>query len=87
MQEQGIKAGVVQLRRRIGGHTEYGYYGGLVAGATLTIAYEMSDAAYEVTLTGSSSSWSISGSGIYQKTNGSWSAVSSVTLESTIGKG
>ena len=68
-------------------HTEYGYYGGLVAGATLTIAYEMSDAAYEVTLTGSSSSWSIKGSGIYQKSNGSWSAVSSVTLESTIGKG
>lgn len=68
-------------------HTEYGYYGGLVAGATLTIEYEMSEAAYEVTLTGSSSSWSIKGSGIYQKTNGSWSAVSSVTLESTIGKG
>jgi len=68
-------------------HTEYGYYGGLVAGATLTIQYEMSDAAYEVTLTGSSSSWSIKGSGIYQKTIGSWSAVSSVTLESTIGKG
>ena len=64
-----------------------GYYGGLIAGATLTIEYEMSDAAYEVTLTGSSSSWSIKGSGIYQKTNGSWSAVSSVTLESTIGKG
>lgn len=68
-------------------HTEYGYYGGLVAGATLTIAYSLAVTSYEVTLTGSSSSWSIKGSGIYQKVNGSWSAVSSVTLESTIGKG
>lgn len=68
-------------------HTEYGYYGGLVAGATLTITYEMSDSAYEVTLTGSSSSWSISGNGIYHKASGSWSSVSSVTLESNIGKG
>lgn len=68
-------------------HTEYGYYGGLVAGATLTIAYTMDTASYEVTLTGSSSGWSISGDGIYKKTSGSWSSVSSVALESTIGKG
>lgn len=68
-------------------HTEYGYYGGLVAGCTLTIAYTMDTASYEVTLTGSSSSWSISGDGIYQKSSGSWSSVSSVTLDSTITQG
>lgn len=68
-------------------HTTYGYYGGLVAGATLTIAYTMNTASYEVTLTGSSSSWAISGSGIYQKSSGSWSSVASVTLDQTIEKG
>lgn len=67
-------------------HTEYGYYGGLVAGATLTIGYSTSGG-YEVTLTGSSSSWSISGNGIYHKASGSWSSVSSVTLETIIGRG
>ena len=67
-------------------HTEYGYYGGLVAGATLTIEYSTSGG-YEVKLTGSSDSWSISGTGIYHKASGSWSSVSSVTLESTIGRG
>lgn len=68
-------------------HTEYGYYGGLVAGATLTIVYSMSESSYEVTLTGSSNSWSIRGSGIYQKSSGSWSTVSSVTLDQTITQG
>lgn len=63
-----------------------GYYGGLVAGATLTIVYEMQSASYEVTLTGSTSSWSIKGDNIYQKNNGSWSQVSSVTLDACIQK-
>lgn len=63
-----------------------GYYGGLIAGATLTIVYEMQSASYEVTLTGDASSWSISGNGIYQKTSGSWSSVSSVELDTTIGR-
>lgn len=63
-----------------------GYYGGLIAGATLTIAYTMTTASYEVTLTGDASSWSISGNGIYQKTSGSWSSVSSVELDTTIGR-
>lgn len=65
-------------------HTEYGYYGGLVAGATLTIAYTMDSASYDVTLTGSSSGWSITGSGIYQKSGGAWSQVSSVALDDII---
>lgn len=63
-----------------------GYYGGLIAGATLTIVYEMDGASYEVTLSGNASTWSISGSGIYKKTNGSWNSVSSVELENTIGR-
>ena len=63
-----------------------GYYGGLIAGATLTIVYEMDTASYEVKLTGDSASWSISGSNIYKKSNGSWSQVSSVTLDDTIAR-
>lgn len=65
-------------------HTEYGYYGGLVAGATLTVAYEMDGAEYDVHLTGSASGWSISGSGIYQKSGGSWHAVATMQLEDLI---
>lgn len=63
-----------------------GYYGGLIAGATLTIVYTMATASYEATLTGDASSWSISGNGIYQKANGSWSSTSSVNLDTTIGR-
>lgn len=65
-------------------HTTYGYYGGLVAGATLTINYTMADSSAEVTLTVTEDGWSINGSNIYQKTSGSWSGVSSVNLEATI---
>lgn len=65
-------------------HTEYGYYGGLVAGATLEITYTMDAASYDVTLTGSSSGWSISGSGIYQKSGGAWTQAASVTLDDII---
>lgn len=65
-------------------HTEYGYYGGLVAGATLTVEYEMEGAEYDVHLIGSASGWNISGSGIYQKSGGSWHAVASMQLEDII---
>lgn len=68
-------------------HTTYGYYGGLVAGCTLTIEYSVGDASYQVTLTGSSSAWSISGTGIYKKSGGTWSQVSGVTLEDAIERG
>lgn len=68
-------------------HTEYGYYGGLVAGATLTINYILDTPSYEITLNGSANSWSISGSQIYEKSNGTWSQVSSITLEDTIKRG
>ncbi len=61
-----------------------GYYGGLIAGATLTIVYEMANPRYDVTLTGTASGWEISGSGMYKKTSGSWSSVSTVTLDDTV---
>lgn len=61
-----------------------GYYGGLIAGATLTIVYEIDSASYEVTLTGDATTWSISGNGIYKKNNGSWTSTSSVELDTII---
>lgn len=61
-----------------------GYYGGLIAGATLTIVYTMDSASYEVTLTGDATTWSISGNGIYKKNNGSWTSTSSVELDTII---
>ena len=67
-------------------HSEYGYYGGLVAGATLTITYSLSSPSFEVSLSGGANGWSIRGDGIYNKQNGSWVAVSSVDLESVIAK-
>ena len=67
-------------------HTEYGYYGGLVAGATLTITYSLSSPTFDVSLSGGANEWSIKGDGIYNKQSGSWVAVSSVDLESVIAK-
>lgn len=64
-------------------HTEYGYYGGLVAGATLTIVYE-AEAQYSATITGTASGWTITSNSMYQKSSGSWSQVSTVTLEDSI---
>lgn len=63
-----------------------GYYGGLIAGATLVVNYDMADPSYSVTLTGDASGWGISGANIYKKTNGSWSVVSSAALDDTIGR-
>lgn len=68
-------------------HTEYGYYGGLVAGATLTIAYVMDEVSYEVTLTGSINNWSLTGNGIYKKSSGSWSKVETIALEELLKRG
>lgn len=65
-------------------HTEYGYYGGLVAGATLTVAYSLDSPAADVTMTVTESGWSISGSNIYQKSGGSWASASSVAFDSTV---
>lgn len=65
-------------------HTEYGYYGGLVAGATLIVEYEMAEPAADVTLTVSEDGWSITGSGLYKKTNGTWTETTTVVLEPNI---
>ncbi len=64
-------------------HTEYGYYGGLVAGATLTVVYE-AEAQYNATITGTADGWTITSDSMYQKSNGSWSQVSLATLEDAI---
>lgn len=63
-------------------HTEYGYYGGLVAGATLVVEYE-ADKQASATITVTSDGWSLSGS-IYQKGGGAWAQVQSAALEATI---
>ena len=60
-----------------------GYYGGLIAGATLTVEYEAS-AQWSVELSGNASEWSVKGDNIYKKQNGTWSLVSDVTLEDTL---
>lgn len=60
-----------------------GYYGGLIAGATLTVEYEAA-AQWSANLTGNADGWSISGDGIYKKTNGSWTLVSETALEDSI---
>jgi hypothetical protein len=60
-----------------------GYYGGLIAGATLTVTYE-ADSQYSVTLTGDNNSWALNGDNIYKKQNGSWIKVSSVELNDSI---
>ena len=60
-----------------------GYYGGLIAGATLTVEYE-AEAQWNVNLKGDADGWSISGDNIYKKTNGSWTLVSETALEDSV---
>lgn len=67
-------------------HTTYGYYGGLVAGATLEISYEMDDPSADVTLTVGTGGWSMSGN-LRVKSNGSWQTASTAALEDSIGRG
>lgn len=64
-------------------HTEYGYYGGLVAGATLTVEY-MAELQNNCTLTVTEDGWALGGE-IYRK-SGSWQQVSSVQLADMIGR-
>lgn len=60
-----------------------GYYGGLIAGATLTVNYE-TDPQYEAKIVGNRSGWTLSSDQMYQKNSGSWSKVTSVALEDAI---
>lgn len=66
-------------------HTEYGYYGGLVAGATLTVGYEAERQA-SASLTVTEDGWSLSGD-MYQKAGGSWSRTNSVSLGGMLARG
>lgn len=63
-----------------------GYYGGLIAGATLTIVYELENPSFELNLSGDSNGWAISGNNIYKKQNGTWTSVTEISLESAISK-
>ena len=65
-------------------HTEYGYYGGLVAGATLTVEYS-ADKQASATLTLTADGWALSGD-LYQKGGGAWAQVSSAAIEDTISR-
>lgn len=67
-------------------HCEFGYYGGLVAGATLIVSYEFPDPSSGATILITNDSWSISGSEMYQKSNDSWSLVSTVVLDNNLSK-
>lgn len=64
-----------------------GYYGGLIAGATLVVNYSFPNPSFEVDLSGTANDWSISGNDIYKKSSGSWSKVSSTELNNTVMKG
>lgn len=63
-------------------HTEYGYYGGLVAGATLVVEYS-ADKQASATLTITADGWALSGD-LYQKSGSTWAQVTSATLDSSI---
>lgn len=65
-------------------HTEYGYYGGLVAGATLVVEYSAEPQA-SATLTVKDGEWSLSGD-LWRKSGGSWSQAASVTLGDLISR-
>ena len=66
-------------------HTEYGYYGGLVAGATLVVEYSAEKQA-SATLTVTTDGWHLSGD-IYQKSSGAWRQVTTASLDEAIAKG
>lgn len=60
-----------------------GYYGGLIAGATLTIEYE-TEAQYSISIIGHASGWSATSDQMYQKSNGAWQKVSTTTLSDSV---
>lgn len=63
-----------------------GYYGGLIAGATLTVVYETSGG-YTAEISGSSSGWTITSGDLYIKASGAWSKTASASLPDTIARG
>ena len=65
-------------------HTEYGYYGGLVAGATLIVEYT-AELQNECKLVVTEDGWTLGGE-FYKKSGASWQQVSSTALDATITK-
>lgn len=63
-----------------------GYYGGLIAGATLSITYEAA-AQWSASLSGDADGIAMTSAGMYQKSGGSWSKVSSVDLADLVARG
>lgn len=66
-------------------HTEYGYYGGLVAGATLTVEYSAEKQA-SATVTVTADGWALSG-GLWVKSGDTWSQESAVALGPMVARG
>ena len=60
-----------------------GYYGGLIAGATLSITYE-AQAQWNANLVGTANNMTLESSSMYQKENGSWVSKSSIVLDDVI---
>lgn len=60
-----------------------GYYGGLIAGATLIIEYSATPQ-YNATIVGTANGTTISSNAMYQKVSGTWTQVNSATLEETV---
>lgn len=60
-----------------------GYYGGLIAGATLTIEYT-AEMSYSASVVGTENGVTISSSSMYKKASGSWSKVETASLEDVI---
>ena len=65
-------------------HTEYDYYGGLVAGATLIVEYT-AELQNECKLVVTEDGWTLGGS-ICKKSGNAWQQVSSTALDATITK-
>lgn len=63
-----------------------GYYGGLIAGATLSVSYE-TEAQWQASLTGHADGITLSSEVMYKKTNGSWATASSTELADTVARG
>lgn len=63
-----------------------GYYGGLIAGATLTVVYD-TGGGYTVELSGNASGWTITSGDLYIKASGAWSKTASASLPDTIARG
>lgn len=63
-----------------------GYYGGLIAGATLSVTYD-AGGGYSAELSGDATGWSIASGHLYQKASGAWAQAASVSLPDIIARG